>query len=181
MAFVSCSLERVSNIVRRQAQQPFKPLRGYSLLELMLVLVLIAVLLVFSVLYYKSTQQDRQVGEAFNMMNAMYDAYEKYLKANGEFGSVTLSPSLQTLQTDGFLNIQYLQNPWGKAPSLVGAATNSGIELTVKSGGMPETACKKLASRANSTPTIGYIGGKYQAACTASGDNSYVTMQYLVQ
>jgi len=110
-------------------QRPFpspKTRRGFTLVELAVVIVIIGVLAAFGVPKFLQSVEKSKATEAFNYWSAVQSAEERYIAQNGVYwdtsSSDTLDIVLPTLQYFTRTSIT-AANPGGGAPTWTGVLT----------------------------------------------------------
>ncbi len=151
----------------RKYQQGFS-----SLIEMMCVLVIIAILLVLSILYYQTVSQAHKVTATFTSMNAVYKASIEAVQDSTWCCSVDASANM--LADDGYLAVKYATNPWG-AWLMFGPAGTSTNVMMVSSGPMPKAACNKLYQRLSSASLQDKVNESGNPSACVKGKAGYST------
>jgi prepilin-type N-terminal cleavage/methylation domain-containing protein len=122
-------------------QRPFpspKTRRGFTLVELAVVIVIIGVLAAFGVPKFLASVEKSKATEAFNFWSAVQSAQERYIAQNGVYATVTapaaaaasstnpLDIVLPTLQYFAFTNCAPQSSQTSGAPTWAGTLTRAG-------------------------------------------------------
>ncbi|HTO91057.1 MAG TPA: prepilin-type N-terminal cleavage/methylation domain-containing protein [Candidatus Sulfotelmatobacter sp.] len=90
----------------------FRNERGFTLMELMVVIVIVAILAAVAVPLYINYVKDAQRTEAKGAIGAIFTANQAYFQKSGSFGAPTYAPALDTLKTQGLLDLTEVDAKW---------------------------------------------------------------------
>ena len=96
----------------------FRNERGFTLMELMVVIVIVAILAAVAVPLYINYVKDAQRTEAKGAIGAIFTANQAYFQKSGSFGPPTYAPALDTLKTQGLLDLTEVNAKWNFAYTL---------------------------------------------------------------
>lgn len=115
---------------------------GYSLIELMLALAIIAIMLVVATRYYSTTSSSQKVNAGVNMLQAVINAGEDIKNTTNSYKSIV---GIQKLIDQGLVPKNFSDtniNPWGGSINATsGTDTNFVLTLT----NIPLEDCLSLA------------------------------------
>lgn len=114
--------------------------RGIGLLELMLSLSIIAILLVTATRFYVSTKSSQQVGEAAQLVTAVYTAAQSWITHD----QIKNQDMIPLFVADGSLPKEFSKanvNPWGGHVTATGQSATS---ITVNLSAVPADSCNDL-------------------------------------
>lgn len=154
------------------AKLTLRNIRGISLLELMLVLLIIAIILFTSIRYYQVASENLKVAQAVEMVNTISNATAKWLE-----GQAQLTPDFRvdTLVDAGLLPAYYKTalDPW-KGELMVLSGSGALTQLTIVMLQVPKAACENLLAR------VQKYGVSQNTRCVPGGDGDifYITIQY---
>ena len=107
---------------------------GYSFIEILLTMLIIAVIAYFAIRYYKISSVSREADAVIAEMNAINAAATKLAQATNSFAGNVTTDSIASVVSNGGM-----QTPWGSQISVTGVASNS---YTVNIPDMPGKVCK---------------------------------------
>jgi prepilin-type N-terminal cleavage/methylation domain-containing protein len=150
--------------------------QGYSLLEIMLVLVVVALILVVSIRYYGSARNKQQVSAAIAQVKKITNASYQWLSLQNQsdFSAVT-SPngaagtaiSIALLQSDNLISSLETTDPWGGAVTVSAGANPATVRISM--AGLNATNCKQLVLSLNNS-TVSQLP---KSSCTGSSITYY--------
>lgn len=124
-----------------------KKIKGVSLLEAMLFLVIAALVLMLTMRYFNQAKEGQQINTAITMIQKVRNITQKYAQT-ASYSSDNVS--IKYYQEQGLLPASYSQNPWrGEVNASMDASNNT---LIVTLTNVPSQLCLRMVSQLN--PTI---------------------------
>jgi prepilin-type N-terminal cleavage/methylation domain-containing protein len=117
-------------------QDRMKNSKGFSLLEILLVMSIVAIILIGVARYYESATAAHKENEALHLVQALKAAGERF-----RIGSSTPEDILQRLINRNLVPISAKTNPWGGAVKVALAADG---KITITLATIPVDACDSL-------------------------------------
>jgi prepilin-type N-terminal cleavage/methylation domain-containing protein len=112
--------------------------KGFTLLEMLLVLGIISVIIIIAVRYFQQGSESSKVSDAASKIRRVIEASYDYNKITHSFYSMYVS----TLITSNLLSDSDVNGPWGGQLDVEVGNVDNSILITIPS--VPQTACKAL-------------------------------------
>jgi type IV pilus assembly protein PilA len=153
---------RISNLIRSRREQ-----KGFTLVELAIVIVIIGVLASFGVPRFRDAVERSKAGESLNYLSAIRAAQERYHAREGTYADdlTTLdvsmpAPKYFTVGSVAAGGTGDLENSWTLTLTRVGASAGYGAYTVA----FTESGYDSTTSTINALPSINPIGSQASAS-----------------
>jgi prepilin-type N-terminal cleavage/methylation domain-containing protein len=118
---------------------------GFSLLELILVLAIIAAIIIRATMFYSSSSSSAKANDALDRIMALNSAASRWILAgNADLSAV----SIPEFKTEGFLPADFPEiNPWGGGIIVSGAVGDQILHINIQS--VPDKDASNLITKAS--------------------------------
>lgn len=120
-------------------KRTLKQMQGATLLEVMLVLAIAAMIIVMSIRYYQTAQNNQSVNTAMAQVQAIVAAADGLAQGAGIYTGIVTTTALTTV-----LTANGMTTPWGSAITVTAAAANT---FAIAFANTPAALCPLLINK----------------------------------
>ncbi len=141
-----------------------KKMQGATLLEVMLVLAIAAMIIVMSIRYYQTAQQNQQANAFVSQIQAIVAAADSMATATGSYTGVISTAAMSAMLPAGGL-----MTPWGTAITVTATSTNV---VTIATPTVPVNVCGLALPKIRANSKFANTAATIPAGCQSIVYNS---------